>query len=87
MIIYLIEHFQTRMEESDTESSSQGTNTVADEELPGPSETLDDTQLSCLLGANDEASEEKNLPPVKDNWKLHECMEFFKLVNSIGKDL
>jgi len=74
------------MEESDTESSSQGTNTVADEELPGPSETLDDTQLSCLLGANDETSEEKKLPPVKDNWKLHECMEFFKLVNSIGKD-
>ncbi|KAE9552253.1 hypothetical protein FO519_004531 [Halicephalobus sp. NKZ332] len=74
------------MEESDTESSSQETNTLADEELPGPSEPLDDTQLSCLLGATDEPGEEKKLPQVKDNWKLHECMEFFKLVNSLGKD-
>lgn len=54
---------------------------------------LDDTEVSFSVrndtqaDGNQTVEEVKQLPEVKDEWRVVECLELMKLVNSLGKDL
>uniref|UniRef100_A0AC34RI68 Bromo domain-containing protein n=1 Tax=Panagrolaimus sp. JU765 TaxID=591449 RepID=A0AC34RI68_9BILA len=53
---------------------------------------LDDTEVSFSVrndtqaDGNQTVEEVKQLPEVKDEWRVVECLELMKLVNSLGKD-